>query len=141
MKNLYNGVILIGALVLSGCGGGSASVEVGTPLPQFLTWIGSSGGIRVIDGPGNQFAFYADNGCLRNYQTGQENVAFCLAAGSNFVNYGAFHGQVLNVLVADGTCQAAIVDTASGNFVDIEVDQFGREVVLTTALRPAFCGR
>ena len=130
------------ALVLAGCGGGgSASVDVGSAVPQFLVWSGSSGGNRVIDGPGNQFAFYADSGCLYNVQTGRENGAFCLAPGSNLVSYGAFHGEVLNVLVSNGTCQAAIIDSFTGTFSDIEVDAFGREVVLTTQLQPTFCAR
>ena len=141
MKKICTVFTTIGALVLSGCGGGSASVDVGSAAPQLIVWAGSNGGNRVIDGPGNQFAFYSDNGCLYNFQTGQENTAFCLAPGSNFVNYGAFHGQVVNVLVSNGACQAAIVDLQTGNFSDIEVDNFGREVVLTTQLRPALCGR
>lgn len=129
------------ALLLSGCGGGSTDVTVVTPTPQFIVWPGSSGGAHVIDGLGHIFAFYSDTGCLYNSQTGRENSAFCLIPGSNVVAYGPFHGQVENVIVSDGTCQPAIIDQITGNFVDIEVDAYGREVVGTTSLHPAFCGR
>lgn len=139
MKNIVTTIVAISVLLLAGCGGGSASVAVGPPPPQFIVWVGSSGASHVIDGPGHQFAFFADTGCLFNFQTGQENPAFCLGPGSNFVSYGAFHGQVTNVLVTNGTCQAAIIDSFTGNFSDIEVDAFGREVVLTTPLHPALC--
>jgi hypothetical protein len=130
MKNLSILFIAMSALLVTGCGG-SGSAEVSTAAPQFIVWAGSSGGSQVIDGPGHLFAY--------NVQTGQENTAFCLAAGSNFVSYGAFHGQVANVLVSNGTCQAAIIDSLTGNFSDIEVDAYGREVVLTTPLHPALC--
>lgn len=141
MKNICSIFTALGALILAGCGGGSVAVDVGNGGPQLLVWAGSNGGNRVVDGAGNQFAFYSDNGCLYNVQTGQENTAFCVSPGSNFVNYGAFHGEVANVLAANGACQAAIIDSQTGNFSDIEVDAYGREVVFTTQLRPALCGR
>jgi len=136
-------IAVLASLVLAGCGGGgtveATVVTVAPPPPQFLFWAGSTGGSQVIDGGGRAFAFFADSGCLFNAQTGQENTAFCLAPGSNFVNYGAFHGQVANVLVSNGTCQAAIIDSSTGNFIDIQLDTFGREVILTTQLHPAIC--
>jgi hypothetical protein len=133
-------VLAFTAVILAGCGGGgSAEVGVEQISPQFLVWVGSTGGIHVIDGPGHVFAFYADTGCLYNAQTGQENTAFCLLPGSNVVAYGAFRGQVTNVRASNGTCQAAIIDSLTGNFSDIELDVFGREVVVTTQLRPVLC--
>ncbi len=136
---------MLASLVLAGCGGGGSVdatvVTAAPPPPRFLVWVGSSGGSQVLDGVGHTFAFFADSGCLYNGQTGQENTAFCLAPGSNFVNYGAFHGQVANVLVANGACQAAILDSFTGNLSEIELDSFGREIVLTTALRPAICSQ
>lgn len=127
--------------VLWGCGGGSASADVsGIRLsPPFLFWSGSSNGDQVIDGNNHVFAFYADTGCLYNFQTARENTAFCLLPGSNVVAYGPFRGQVLNVLSSGGICVVAVVDAITGNFADIEVDTFGREVVVTTPLQPVFC--
>jgi hypothetical protein len=133
-------VIAFSAAILTGCGGGgSADVVVESPPSQFIVWGGSVGGIHVIDGPGHLFAFFSDTGCLYNTQTGQENTAFCLLPGSNVVAYGPFRGQVANVLTSDGTCQAAIIDSLTGNFSDIELDTFGRELVVTTQLHPALC--
>lgn len=137
MKIISKVIALSGAL-LAGCGGGTTDV-VAAPPPQFIVWGGSSGGIHVIDGPGHVFAFFSDTGCLYNAQTGQENTAFCLLPGSNVVAYGPFRGQVANVLASNGTCQAAIIDSLTGNFSDIELDAFGRELVLTTQLHPALC--
>lgn len=132
----------IGSVVLlTGCGGGSSDVAVAQPLPQFVSWSGSAGGSHVIDGLNHVFEFYADTGCLYNLQTGKENIVFCLIPGTtNVVAYGPFRGQVRNVLASDGTCQAAIIDQYTGNFADIEVDPYGKEIVATTPLPPAFCG-
>ncbi|MBK4733000.1 hypothetical protein [Noviherbaspirillum pedocola] len=133
-------LIALSAAVLAGCGGGgSADGGAAQTSPQFIVWAGSSAGSHVIDGPGHVFAFYADTGCLYNYQTGQENSAFCLLPSSNVVAYGAFRGQVANVLASNGTCEAAIIDSLTGNFSDIELDTYGREVVVTTQLHPALC--
>jgi hypothetical protein len=137
MKTISSICIAIGILSLAGCGGGGSSDGGGGPA--FLVWSGSSGGSSVIDGTGHSFAFFADSGCLYNAQTQRENTAFCLSPGSNIVSYGAFRGQVANVLVSNGTCQAAIIDSLTGNFSDIELDAYGREVVLTTQLHPALC--
>lgn len=133
-------VSLMASISLAGCGGG-ADVFVGVEAPSspYLSWAGSSGGDRVIDGLGHQFAFRSDTGCLVNVQTGLTNGAFCLVPGGNVVTYGAFQGQVVNVLITDGTCHAAIIDAFTGNFSDIELDQYGREVVLVTSLHPALC--
>jgi hypothetical protein len=139
MKTIGMTFVAISALTLAGCGGGSGTTDVGAPPPSFIVWAGSSGGSNVTDGPGHQFAFFSDTGCLFNFQTGRENSAFCLSPRSNFVSYGAFHGQIVNVLVSNGTCQAAIIDSLTGNFSDIELDSFGREVVITTQLHPAIC--
>lgn len=139
MRKIATPSIALSVLILGGCGSGSNSADVSAAPAQFIVWVGSIGGSRVIDGPGHQFAFYSDTGCLYNFQTGQENTAFCLAPGSNVVSYGAFHGRVTNVLVSNGTCQAAIIDSFTGNFSDIELDAFGRELVIATQLHPALC--
>ena len=133
-------VIALSGALLAGCGGGGGAADVvAAPPPQFIVWGGSTGGIHVIDGAGHLFSFFSDTGCLYNAQTGQENTAFCLLPGSNVVAYGPFRGQVANVLASNGTCQAAIIDSLTGNFSDIELDAFGREVVFTTQLHPALC--
>ncbi|NIA57796.1 hypothetical protein HAV22_29640 [Massilia sp. TW-1] len=130
------------AALLAGCGGGGdTNVTVVAPSSQFIVWPGNSGGTQVIDGLGHTFAFYSDTGCLYNSQTGRENSAFCLVSGSNVVTYGPFHGQVENIVASDGTCRSAIIDQITGNFIDIETDVYGREVVATTSLYPAFCAR
>jgi hypothetical protein len=125
--------------VLAGCGGGGSDESGTQSIHPFLVWSGSSSGDQVIDGNNHVFAFYADSGCLYNFQTGRENTAFCLVSGGNVVTYGPFRGQVLNVLSSAGICVAAVVDAFTGNFANIEVDSFGREVVVTTPLRPTIC--
>lgn len=140
MKTLV-GCALMLAISLTGCGGGSDSSGGGVAEgPSFLLWSGSSSGDRVIDANNEVFAFFSDTGCLYNFQTGQENTAFCLQPGSNLVAYGAFRGRVLNVVASNGVCVAALIDDNTGNFADIAIDTFGREVVLLTQLRPALCG-
>lgn len=124
-------------VMLAGCGGGDGN---STPVTHpFLIWSGSSSGDQVIDGNNHVFSFYADSGCLYNFQTGRENTAFCLVSSGNTVAYGPFRGQVLNVLSSVGVCVAAVIDAFTGNFANIEIDQFGREVVVTTPLRPTLC--
>lgn len=126
--------------MLAGCGGGGDGNDNSTPVTHpFLIWSGSSSGDRVIDGNNHAFAFYADSGCLYNFQTGRENTAFCLVSSGNIVAYGPFRGQVLNVLSSVGVCVAALIDAFTGNFANVEIDQFGREVVVTTPLRPTLC--
>lgn len=130
------------SVFLAGCGGGgggSGEVVIVSVPPPFVFWSGSSGGDRVIDGLGHQFAFRSGSGCLYNFQTGQDNSAFCLVPGTNVVTYGSFQGRVANVLVTDGTCHAAIIDSFTGNFNDIEIDAYGREIVFVTQLHPALC--
>ena len=141
MNKISTACALAVALSVAGCGGGSGSSDAddGVVGPSFLVWSGSSGGDEVIDADSEIFGFYADSGCLFNFQTGRENTAFCLLPGSNVVAYGPFRGQVLNVRAANGACVAALIDEATGNFADIEVDSFGREVVLLTQLRPSLC--
>ena len=139
MKTSLSTIIAVAmSAVLAGCGGGGEIVVASAP-PPFLIWSGSSGGDRVIDGLGHQFAFRSGNGCLYNAQTGQDNTAFCLVPSSNIVTYGPFQGRIANVLITDGTCHAAIIDSFTGNFSDIEVDAFGRETVFITQLHPGLC--
>lgn len=136
------GCSLVLAISLAGCGGGGSDSNNdgnGVSGPAFLFWSGSSRGDEVIDANSQIFAFYSDSGCLYNFQTGRENTAFCLRPGTNLVAYGPFRGEVLNVRASNGACVAALIDESTGNFADIEVDSFGREVVLLTPLRPDLC--
>lgn len=141
--NAASRLLILSSLVavLAGCGGGNTEVAVVAPAPQFIAWQGNTGGTQVIDGLGRTFAFYADTGCLYNAQTGKENLAFCLVPGSNVVTYGPFRGQIQNVIASDGKCWSAIVDQTTGYFADIRLDAYGREVVASTTLLPAYCGR
>lgn len=141
MNKISTAWALAAALALAGCGGGSGSSDADDAFagPSFVIWGGSDSGDEVIDADSEIFAFHADSGCLFNFQTGRENTAFCLLPGSNLVAYGPFRGQVLNVRASNGACVAALIDDATGNFADIEVDSFGREVVLLTQLRPGLC--
>jgi hypothetical protein len=139
MMRIKAAVAICALAVLAGCGGGGSDQTGTQSIHPFLLWSGSSSGDQVIDGNNDAFAFYADSGCLYNFQTGRENTAFCLVSSGNVVAYGPFRGQVLNVLSSTGVCVAAIIDAFTGNFADIEIDSFGREVVVITPLRPTIC--
>lgn len=141
MTKLRIGLTLILLAALAGCGGGSGSDDDGTDLvgSKFVFWTGNSSGDEVIDANSQVFAFYADSGCLYNFQTDRENAAFCLTGNSNIVAYGPFRGEVVNVRSSTGFCIAALVEIGTGNFIEIAIDSFGREVVLVTQLRPALC--
>ena len=68
---------------LTGCGGGSVSVGIGAfsvDEPSFIFWTGNASGDLVVDANNQVFAFYADNGCLHNFQARRENPNFCLTA-------------------------------------------------------------
>lgn len=126
---------------LAGCGGGSGSVGVSafsfdTP---FVVWVGNSNGDQVVDFNNHAFAFFADNGCLFNFQTGWENPHFCLTSAGDTAFYGGLRMDIVNVRSVIGTCIAALVDSATGHFIDIELDSFGKEVVFITDFHPDFC--
>jgi hypothetical protein len=125
-------------LATMACGDGSVAV-VWAPTTGFIVWIGNSRGDRVVDGRNQLFAFAAGSRCLYNFQTGSANDAFCLLTGSGQVVYGAFRGEVTNVHAADGSCVAALTDPMTGNFIDVAVAPYGREVVVATARRPERC--
>lgn len=133
------------ALLLAGCGGGGeVSVGVGAgsnpaPVHPFIVWAGNSSADQVVDVNNDAFAFYADTGCLFNFRTGRENTAFCLSTPQGNVRYGGLAMRIVNALSAAGTCISVLVEEASANFVDIELDAFGREVVFVTSVRPGFC--
>lgn len=129
-------------VALAGCGGGgSVSIDNG-PEPSrrtFIFWSGSSSGERVVDVNNDAFAFFSDTGCLYNFQTGRENLGFCLNAGGDRVRYGVLAMRIVNVTSAAGTCIAALVEESTAQFVDIATDAFDREAVAVTALRPSPC--
>lgn len=126
------------SLATVACGDGSVAV-VWAPSAGLIVWVGNSRGDRVVDGRNQLFAFSAENRCLYNFQTGSINNAFCLLPGSGQVVYGPFRGEVLNVHAPDGSCVAALTDYTTGNFIDIAVDSYGREVVAATTRRPERC--
>jgi len=136
------GFALLVAAALAGCGGGTSVSVSSTPdpvPPPFILWAGSSGGERVVDASNDAFAFYADSGCLYNFRTGRENPAFCLTSGQSTVRYGGLFMRIVNVLSVAGTCIAGLVEERTANFIDIELDSLGREIVIVTALRPSPC--
>src|SRR3981081_1057315 len=110
-------VLLLAAL--TGCGGGSASFGVGDFFIDhpFVTWAGNSNGDEVVDANNNAFAFFADNGCLFNFQTGRENTHFCLTLAGDTALYDGFLVRIANVRSGTGVCIAALLDAATGNFI------------------------
>ncbi len=129
---------------LTGCGGGYVSVGVSSGFDYyddepFLFWGGNSSGDQVVDANNDPFAFYSDSGCLYNVRTGRENIDFCLTSNPGIAVYAGLPVRIANVRSAAGTCITALVDEATRNFIDIELDPRGREVVFVTALRPDLC--
>lgn len=136
------GLITLLLAALTGCGGGgSASVSVGTAPADtpFVIWFGNSSGDVVVDANNDAFAFFADNGCLYNFQTGLENPFFCLTSAGDTARYGGLRILVTNVRSVTGTCITALIDKASLHFIDIVPDTFGNEVVFVTDLHADFC--
>ena len=131
-------VLLLAAL--TGCGG-SISFGVGdVPIDHpFVIWAGNSNGDEVVDANNNAFAFFADNGCLFNFQTGRENTHFCLTLAGDTALYDGFLVRIANVRSGTGVCIAALLDAPTGRFIAIGLDSVGREVVFITALHPDFC--
>jgi hypothetical protein len=128
--------------VLTACGGGSVSVGVGAfsdDEPSFIVWAGNYSGDLVVDANNQVFAFYADNGCLYNFQTRRENPHFCLTATGDAALYGGFLVRIANVRAVTGACVTALIDPVTAHFVDVEIDAFGREAVFVTSLHPQFC--
>ena len=136
---------VLAALVLAaltGCGGGSVSVAAGTFIDDpdpFIFWTGNFSGDRVVDADNQVFAFYADTGCLYNFQTRRENLNFCLTAAGDAALYGNYLIRIANVRAVTGACVTALVNPVTGHFVDVTIDAFGRESVFTTPLLPQFC--
>jgi hypothetical protein len=127
--------------LLAGCGGGYVAVGIGSGFDDvsFITWSGSANSDRVVDVNNHPFAFYSDNGCLYNFQTGRENRAFCLVPGSTTVFFAGLRLRVVNIQSVSGVCIAALLEERTGNFVDVELDPYGRELVAVTQLRPLVC--
>lgn len=127
---------------LTACGGGSVSVGVGAFFddePSFIFWAGNVSGDLVVDANNQVFAFYADNGCLYNFQTRRENPNFCLTATGDTAWYSGFLVRIANVRAVTGACVTALIDPVTAHFVDVEIDTFGREALFSTALLPQFC--
>jgi hypothetical protein len=131
-------VLLLAAL--TGCGG-EVSFGVGdfSNDHRFVIWAGNSNGDEVVDANNNAFAFFADNECLFNFQTERENTHFCLTPAGDTALYDGFLVRIANIRSVTGVCTAALLDGATGNFIAIGLDSFGREVVSITVLHPDFC--
>ena len=126
--------------VLTGCGG-SVSVDVGAgSIDQpFVVWAGNSNGDQVVDANNHAFAFFADSGCLFNFQMGRENTHFCLTSAGDTALFDGLLVRIVNIRSVTGVCIAALIDEFTANFIAIELDSFGREVVFVTDLYPDFC--
>jgi hypothetical protein len=125
---------------LTGCGG-SVSVGVGTDSidQPFVIWAGNSNGDQVVDANNQAFAFFADNGCLFNFQTGRENPHFCLTSAGDTALFDGLLVRIVNIRSVTGVCIAALIDEVTAHFIAIELDSFGMEVVFITDLHPDFC--
>lgn len=130
---------------LFGCGGGEVGIGIGVDAGSapashpFIVWTGNSSGDQIVDATNDVFAFYADTGCLFNFRTGLENRQFCLSTPQGNVRYGALPMRIVNALSTNGACISVLVEESTANFVNIEVDPYGREVVSITSVRPAPC--
>lgn len=129
---------IVAALSLAACGGSTVAV-VWSSGSGFIVWVGNSRGDHVFDGRNQGFAFSTENRCLYNFQTGRRNDAFCLLPDGDSFAYGAFRGVISNARAADGSCVATMTDAASGNVINIDLDAYGREVVIVTARRMQQC--
>ena len=135
-------LVMLLLATLTGCGGGSVSVGVGASSidePSFIVWTGNYSGDLVVDANNQVFAFYADNGCLYNFQSRRENPNFCLTATGDTAQYDGFLVSIANVRAVTGVCVTALIDPVTAHFVDVEIDAFGREAVFVTSLHPQLC--
>jgi len=135
--------IAIAALLLTAltaCGG---SVEFNLSFRSgdgpFVIWAGNSNRDQVVDANNHVFSFFADSGCLYNFQTGRKNRNFCLTSAGDTALYGGFSVRIANVHSSAGICVAALLDEVTGHFIDIEIDSLGREVIFVTGLHADFC--
>jgi hypothetical protein len=128
------GFVTLLLAVLTACGGGGG----GFSDQPFVIWAGNSNGDLVVDANNHAFAFFDDNGCLFNFQTGRENRFFCLSADDTAL-YGGFLVGIAIIRSVTGVCIAALIDEATAHRIDIELDAFAREVVFITNLHPDFC--
>ncbi|MBK4735434.1 hypothetical protein [Noviherbaspirillum pedocola] len=128
---------VLAALSLAACGGSSVAV-VWSSGSGFIVWVGNSRGDHVVDGRNESFAFTTESRCLYNFQTGRRNGAFCLLPNDNAFAYGPYRGAIRNAYAADGSCVATLTD-AGGNVIDIDLDAYGREVVVLTPRHAQQC--
>jgi hypothetical protein len=127
------------ALLMS-CGGStSVGVTFDSDGLRLILWTGNFNAYRILDADNQGFAFFIDTGCLYNYQTGRQNNSFCITSGGNIVQYQGFVIRIVNIRLTNGVCASALVDETTANFIDIELDRWGREVIFVTSLQPALC--
>jgi hypothetical protein len=132
---LRMGLVALLLAALTGCGGGGGD----SAPPPFVIWAGNSNGDHVVDANNHAFGFFADNGCLFNFQTGRENPLFCLTSAGDTALYGGLRVRIVNIRSVTGVCIAALIDEVTAHFIAIELDSFGNEVVFITDLHPDFC--
>jgi 3D (Asp-Asp-Asp) domain-containing protein len=125
---------------LAACGG---STRIGVSAFSggftFIIWEGNGNLDRVVDVNNQAFAFNAKNGCLFNFRSGRENPLFCVVAADDTVFYNGSRIRLANIRSSTGACVTALIDDATGRFLDIRIDAFGTEIVFVTTVRPFFC--
>lgn len=134
-------IAALALLALTSCGDGSVSlgINVDSGGLRFILWAGNFNGDLILDADNQRFSFYRDSGCLYNYQTGRRNTSFCVNDDGNLVFYQGFQIRIINIRSDEGTCVAAMVDGATANFIDIRLDDSGREEIHVTLIQPVLC--
>jgi hypothetical protein len=114
-------------------GGGTSSTR------SFVSWNGSANGEIVKDANNEDFAFYADTRCLYSYIRQSETSNFCLSSNSASGNFAGRAMSVNSARSTTGTCITVLVDTATGNLLDIVTNSAGVQTVTVSSTRPAAC--
>jgi hypothetical protein len=121
-------------------GGGMGGATV---TRSFVTWTGSDNGQVVKDANNENFAFYADTGCLYSYATQGETTNFCLNnltdPGNATAQFSGLSVKVVSVAAGGGGCIAQLA-SADGKLVDIYTNASGVQTAAETATLPNYCG-
>jgi hypothetical protein len=132
----YNNTVLPWIVANPPAAGAPGSGGVGAGSRTFITWTGSANSQTVKDANNEDFAFYADTGCLYSYNTKTETSNFCLNNPTDPSNASAqFAGlsvRVVSVKASAGGCIAQLA-TAAGKLVDVYTDANGIQTAAESA--------